>query len=84
MRFDFSPALSTRQLYTWGDGAHHKLGHGDAKPALKPKLVEALKDVRIVKAACGWVGCCWVRILTCDIGVCGPPHTYFRATQPPS
>lgn len=41
------------QLYTWGDGAHHKLGHGDAKPALKPKLVEALKDVRIVKAACG-------------------------------
>lgn len=48
-------AGSLAQLYTWGDGAHHKLGHGDVKPVMRPKLVEALKDVRIVKAACGCV-----------------------------
>lgn len=51
------PAGSLAQLYTWGDGAHHKLGHGDVKPVMRPKLVEALKDVRIVKAACGCVMC---------------------------
>ena len=41
------------KLYTWGDGANHKLGHGDVKPVMRPKLVEALKDVKIVKVACG-------------------------------
>ena len=53
------------QLYTWGDGAYHKLGHGDTKPVVKPKLVEALKGVKIVKVACGcvhgWPVCLCVR-----------------------
>lgn len=43
------------KLYTWGEGNYHKLGHGDVKPVLRPKLVEALKDIKIVKVACGYV-----------------------------
>lgn len=45
------------RLYTWGEGNYHKLGHGDVKPVLRPKLVEALKDIQIVKVACGYVLC---------------------------
>lgn len=41
------------QLYTWGEGKFHKLGHGDTKDVHKPKLVEALKDVKIVQVSCG-------------------------------
>lgn len=41
------------QLYTWGEGKHHKLGHGDTQNVNQPKLVEALQDVKIVQVACG-------------------------------
>lgn len=41
------------KLYTWGDGSNHKLGHGDSKPVYRPRQVEALQDVKIVKVACG-------------------------------
>jgi alpha-tubulin suppressor-like RCC1 family protein len=42
-------------LFTFGDGGSGQLGHGDAKPQLMPKLVEAAvwAGRRVVAVACG-------------------------------
>ena len=39
-------------LYTWGDGSHGKLGHGDEKKRLVPEQVLALGSESIVRVAC--------------------------------
>lgn len=44
---------SSGELYTWGLGEYGRLGHGDNCTQLKPKLVTALLDHRIVQVACG-------------------------------
>ncbi|CAH1268469.1 HERC2 [Branchiostoma lanceolatum] len=44
---------STGELFTWGKGRYGRLGHGDSEDQMKPKLVEALKGVRVVDVACG-------------------------------
>jgi len=46
------------ELYTWGCGSslginQGGLGHGDSKHQYKPKLVEALKGVKIEQVSCG-------------------------------
>ncbi|XP_066595212.1 E3 ubiquitin-protein ligase HERC2 [Prorops nasuta] len=40
-------------LYTWGTGRYGRLGHGDSDDKLRPKLVEALQDYRVIDIACG-------------------------------
>lgn len=44
---------SSGELYTWGLGEYGRLGHGDNCTQLKPKLVTALLDHRVVQVACG-------------------------------
>lgn len=44
---------SSGELYTWGLGEYGRLGHGDNCTQLKPKMVTALLDHRIVQVACG-------------------------------
>ncbi|ETN64680.1 hect E3 ubiquitin ligase [Anopheles darlingi] len=44
---------SSGELYTWGLGEYGRLGHGDNCTQLKPKLVTALADHRVVQVACG-------------------------------
>ncbi|BBM99881.1 hypothetical protein MPTK1_1g24610 [Marchantia polymorpha subsp. ruderalis] len=41
------------EVYTWGKGAHGRLGHGDERDRLVPTLVEALKDKQVKNIACG-------------------------------
>ncbi|GAB1604494.1 E3 ubiquitin-protein ligase HERC2-like [Argonauta hians] len=41
------------ELYTWGKGRYGRLGHGDSDDQTKPKVVEALKDYRVIDVACG-------------------------------
>lgn len=49
-----SAAVSAKgELYTWGRGHYGRLGHGDHQDQLKPKLVAALKTMRVVDVACG-------------------------------
>ena len=40
-------------LYTWGEGDHGQLGHGDTQDIHTPKLVEALQAMRVVGVAAG-------------------------------
>ncbi|XP_052278368.1 E3 ubiquitin-protein ligase HERC2-like [Dreissena polymorpha] len=44
---------STGELYTWGKGRYGRLGHGDSEDQSRPKLVEALKDQKVLDVACG-------------------------------
>lgn len=44
---------SAGELYTWGLGEYGRLGHGDNATQLKPRLVSALLDYRVVQVACG-------------------------------
>ena len=42
------------RLFTWGDGANGKLGHGDQNEVLEPKEVEGgLKGRKVVGASAG-------------------------------
>ncbi|KAG8235158.1 hypothetical protein J437_LFUL015198, partial [Ladona fulva] len=41
------------EMYTWGRGNYGRLGHGTSEDHYVPKLVAALKDHRVVDAACG-------------------------------
>lgn len=40
-------------LYSWGNGGHGRLGHGDEKDVWRPRMVRALGARRIVGADCG-------------------------------
>jgi len=40
-------------LYSWGAGTFGNLGHGDEKDCFEPKLIEKLKDKKIVHFAIG-------------------------------
>ncbi|OQS04769.1 regulator of chromosome condensation (RCC1) [Thraustotheca clavata] len=43
----------TGDLYTWGHGAHGKLGHGTDQDEFTPRLVDALHSVKVATIACG-------------------------------
>lgn len=45
--------VDSSDVYAWGQGVNGRLGHGDEKDQLQPKVIEALlgKDVRAI--ACG-------------------------------
>ena len=52
--FSYSAAVShTGALNTWGAGSNGLLGHGEEKYHLTPKLVEALREVKVVSTAAG-------------------------------
>jgi alpha-tubulin suppressor-like RCC1 family protein len=41
------------ELFSWGDGEHGRLGHGDEEDQPSPKRVEALQGVRVSSVASG-------------------------------
>ncbi len=51
---DYILALTeTRAVLSFGKGGHGHLGHGDKFDQLEPKVIEALRDVRVVAIAAG-------------------------------
>lgn len=48
-----SNGLSSKKLFTWGDGAEGQLGHGDAEPRVVPLCVKVSDDISFCKVACG-------------------------------
>lgn len=40
-------AADRGKVYTWGSGAHGRLGHGDAKPQLTPKIIDHLTKMNV-------------------------------------
>jgi alpha-tubulin suppressor-like RCC1 family protein len=42
-----------RELFSWGEGRHGRLGHGDTQDQPSPKRVEALQGVRVSRVAAG-------------------------------
>ncbi|XP_019181072.1 PREDICTED: E3 ubiquitin-protein ligase HERC2-like [Ipomoea nil] len=45
--------VSSRKLFTWGDGDKNRLGHGNKDTFLLPTVVSALIDYNIHQIACG-------------------------------
>lgn len=41
------------ELFTWGKGRYGRLGHGDSDDQSKPKMVDVLKESRVIDVACG-------------------------------
>lgn len=41
------------KVYTWGAGKEGELGHGDTEEVELPKLVEVLKEKKVVKLGAG-------------------------------
>ncbi|KZV26554.1 hypothetical protein F511_35888 [Dorcoceras hygrometricum] len=48
-----SSVVSSRKLFTWGDGDKYRLGHGNKETYLVPTCVSALIDYNINQLACG-------------------------------
>jgi len=51
-----SAAISKGKIYTWGSGAHGRLGHGDTKSRLRPTILEVpgAEDVTFNHVAIGY------------------------------
>lgn len=49
-------AADRGKVYTWGSGSHGRLGHGDAKPQLTPKIIDHLTKMNVtaVKVIAGY------------------------------
>lgn len=47
-----SGAISSRKLFTWGDGDKNRLGHGNKETYLLPTCVSALIDYNFYQIAC--------------------------------
>lgn len=45
--------VSSRKLFTWGDGDKHRLGHGSKETYLVPTCVSSLIDYNFHQLACG-------------------------------
>ncbi|KAK9289147.1 hypothetical protein L1049_017620 [Liquidambar formosana] len=45
--------VSSRKLFTWGDGDKHRLGHGSKETYLLPTCVSSLIDYNFQQLACG-------------------------------
>jgi len=44
----------TGDLYTWGEGAGGRLGHGDEEDRHEPQVISALRGTQIIQVACGF------------------------------
>jgi alpha-tubulin suppressor-like RCC1 family protein len=51
---DMRAMADTGDLYTWGEGAGGRLGHGDEEDHKEPHQVASLRGTRIVQIACGF------------------------------
>ncbi|OVA02393.1 FYVE zinc finger [Macleaya cordata] len=49
----FGANVSSRKLFTWGDGDKNRLGHGDKETRLVPTCVPSLADYNFQHMACG-------------------------------
>jgi len=51
----YAAITSNGQLYTWGDGSHGQLGHGNTQSLVEsvPQRVQALADENVAQIACG-------------------------------
>ena len=45
---------SSGKVFSWGSGAHGRLGHGDDKDCDAPTLIRVLDDHVASRVACGW------------------------------
>ncbi|KAL9674843.1 hypothetical protein QQ045_003042 [Rhodiola kirilowii] len=62
---------SSGQLFTFGDGTFGVLGHGDRISVHQPRVVESLKGLRTVRAACGvWHTAAVVEVMAGNSGSC--------------
>lgn len=51
--FTHSLAVTEKgQVYSWGTGAFHQLGHGNKQDEKQPRLIKKLADVKIVQVSC--------------------------------
>lgn len=41
------------RIFTCGSGEHGQLGHGNYDPLYLPKMIQSLKEHRVVQADCG-------------------------------
>jgi alpha-tubulin suppressor-like RCC1 family protein len=56
--YGFIAAVSAAgTVYTWGEGADGRLGHGDTERSLVPKQVQALAGHRVLSVAAGYSHC---------------------------
>lgn len=44
---------SNFRIYSWGNGGHGRLGHGDTTGTATPKLIEGLSNENIMQVSCG-------------------------------
>ncbi|GMH29196.1 hypothetical protein Nepgr_031039 [Nepenthes gracilis] len=51
--FHVAVLTSRSEVFTWGNGANGRLGHGDSEDRKSPTLVEALKDRHVKSISCG-------------------------------
>lgn len=51
--FHVAVLTSRSEVFTWGNGANGRLGHGDTEDRETPTLVEFLKDRHVKSVACG-------------------------------
>ncbi|XP_068665315.1 PH, RCC1 and FYVE domains-containing protein 1-like [Aristolochia californica] len=51
--FHVAVLTSRSEVFTWGNGANGRLGHGDVEDRKTPTLVEALKDRHVKSISCG-------------------------------
>lgn len=63
--FSFSLVLTDEgEVFSFGCGLRGQLGHGDREKQLKPKLIDALRGVRVVAIAIGCWASCSCMVLT--------------------
>jgi len=51
--FHSAAVLDNGEAWTWGSGDKGQLGHGDLKNKWLPRLVDSLRDIKLVHVACG-------------------------------
>ncbi|KAK1324798.1 Ultraviolet-B receptor UVR8 [Acorus calamus] len=78
--------LTTKgEIYTWGKGANGRLGLGDMEDRKFPVLVEALKDRKVQRIACGSsftaAICLHETVLNCDQSICSGCRMVFGFTR---
>ena len=42
------------EVLSWGDGDYGKLGHGNNERQRRPKIIETLSNIHVIKAGTGW------------------------------
>lgn len=48
VRFNLTIYLARHKFFSWGSGAHGRLGHGDTTDVVSPKMIEQISNISIV------------------------------------